>query len=87
MSNEFVQETALAWHIHPKKVAELADWVERKVNPDYQAIVFTKMLRKYMETYDANKGGTNATIQSKSPRPPTKDHSPKHDARQNPTIR
>ncbi len=52
MSNEFVQETALAWHIHPKKVAELSDWVERKVNPDHRSLVFTKMLRQYMGTYE-----------------------------------
>jgi hypothetical protein len=68
MSDALIAETARAWHIHPKKVAEIADWVERKANPDYQALVFTKMLRKYMGTHNA-KGENHERVYRENQRP------------------
>jgi len=50
MTQAFVEETARAWRISPKKVAELANWTERRVERHYQARVFAKLLRRFMET-------------------------------------
>src|SRR2546425_476627 len=76
MSDEFILETARAWHIHPKKGVELADWVERKVNEDCRAPVFTKMLRQYMGTYHERKGDNYARVYSQSQRQEARHHPP-----------
>jgi hypothetical protein len=55
VSTEFILETALAWHIDPYKVEELARWVQWNVSRHRQSQAFAALLRRYANTCGEDK--------------------------------